>query len=167
MQQLGAQIYMQIEDLNTIQNQLPRRYFSDLGRLYNPIFCFYSKLSPFLFDTCRPNQISIQIWKYPVFLFSCFSFPSLNSFLMSFAVMEAFNRGNKLLFHVDSENIELQAAIIKIYSAMTSLELWAFICIVSVFASLLFYAMILFKDQMIIQENIKQKPFARVRVCCT
>ena len=55
---------------------------------------------------------------------------------------------------MDSENIELQAAIIKIYSAMTSLELWAFICIVSVFASLLFYAMILFKDQMIIQENI-------------
>ena len=55
----------------------------------------------------------------------------------------------------------------KFFSAMTSLELWAFICIVSVFASLLFYAMILFKDQMIIQENIKQKPFARVRVCCT
>ena len=54
----------------------------------------------------------------------------------------------------------------KIYSAMTSLELWAFICIVSVFASLLFYAMILFKDQMIIQENIKKKPFARMRVCC-
>ena len=40
---------------------------------------------------------------------------------------------------------------------MTSLELWAFICIVSVFASLLFYAMILFKDQMIIQENILSK----------
>ena len=34
---------------------------------------------------------------------------------------------------------------------MTSLEEWAFICIVSVFVSLLFYAMILFKDQMIIQ----------------
>ena len=51
-----------------------------------------------------------MIWKYPVFLFSCFSFPSLNPFLMSFAVMEAFNRGNKLLFHVDSKNIEQEAA---------------------------------------------------------
>ena len=29
---------------------------------------------------------------------------------MSFAEMEAFNRGSKLLFHVDSENIEQEAA---------------------------------------------------------
>ena len=34
---------------------------------------------------------------------------------------------------------------------LTDLEMWTFYCIVSVFLSLLTYAIILFKDQMIIQ----------------
>jgi hypothetical protein len=37
---------------------------------------------------------------------------------------------------------------------MTDLEVWAFACIVLVFLSLLSYATILFKDQMIIQVKL-------------
>ena len=37
---------------------------------------------------------------------------------------------------------------------MTDLELWAFACVVFVFFSILSYAVILVKDQMIIQVNI-------------
>ena len=37
------------------------------------------------------------------------------------------------------------------FSEMTDLEFWTFMCIVSVFLSLLSYGVILIKDQMIIQ----------------
>ena len=39
---------------------------------------------------------------------------------------------------------------------MTALELWTFICIVTVFGTILSYAIILFRDQFIIQVEPNQ-----------
>ena len=47
-----------------------------------------------------------------------------------------------------------QSKILAFHSAMTDLELWAFACVVFVFFSILSYAVILVKDQMIIQVNM-------------